>query len=458
MAHVLILIYPIQGHINPMLQFAKDLASKGPKVTLVTTSYIITNSIKAQIGNVSIASISDGYDEGGIQSAPNLVAYNDSLEVVGSKTLAELIEKYNRSTEPFTCMVFDTISPWGDKVAQSFGLPSIAFSTQSCAVSAIYHQVKKGVLHVPEPGITVELFGLPLMERADFPSLAVKDGPYPTLTEVNLNQFNGTKDDWVLFNSFDELETEAMTVLKDYFHARAIGPCVPFLPRANGPGNTYGMSLLKPEDDMCMKWLNGKPANSVVYVSFGSSVSLTNKQMEELAEGLRSSGKYFLWVVRAAEQKTLPKGFVENPGDNGLVVTWSQQLKVLANEAIGCFLTHCGWNSTLEAICFGVPMLAIPQWTDQPTNAKFIEEMWGTGLRAKAGEEGFVQRDEVMRCVEEIMDGEKGCQIRENAAKWKELAKLAVSDGGSSDNALNEFVAYVNEMAEKRLKLQKVCI
>ena len=207
MAHILILPYPSQGHINPMLQFAMDLASKGPKVTLVTTSYI-ANSIKAQIGNVSITSISDGYDEGGFQSSPNLEAYLDSLEVVGSKTLEELIENYNRSTEPFTCMVFDTYVPWGDKVAQSVGLPSIAFSTQSCSVSAIYHQVKKGVLHVPEPGITVELFGLPLMERADFPSLAVNDGPYPTLTAVNLNQFNGTKDDWVLFNSFDELETE----------------------------------------------------------------------------------------------------------------------------------------------------------------------------------------------------------------------------------------------------------
>ncbi|XP_078148777.1 indole-3-acetate beta-glucosyltransferase-like [Carex rostrata] len=457
MAHVLILPYPSQGHINPMLQFAMDLASKGPKVTLVTTSYI-ANSIKAQIGNVSITSISDGYDEGGFQSSLNLESYLDSLEVVGSKTLEELIETYNQSTEPFTCMVFDTYAPWGDKVAQSVGLPSIAFSTQSCAVSAIYYQVNKGILHVPEPGIVVEKFGVPSMERKDFPSFAFKDGSYPTLAAFALNQFNGTKDDWVLFNSFDELELEPMTVLKDYFHARAIGPCVPFLPRADGRGNAYGMSLLKPEDDTCMKWLNGKPDNSVVYVSFGSFASLSNKQMEELAEGLKASRKYFLWVVRTAEQKTLPKGFVENPGEKGLVVTWSPQLKVLANEAIGCFLTHCGWNSTLEAISFGVPMLAMPQWTDQPTNAKFIEEMWGTGVRAKVGEEGLIRRDEIMRCVEEVMDGERGCQIRENAAKWKELAKVAVSDGGSSDNTLNEFVVYVNEMAEKRRNLQKVFI
>jgi pathogen-inducible salicylic acid glucosyltransferase len=243
---------------------------------------------------------------------------------------------------------------------------------------------------------------------------------------------------------------KAMSILKDYFHARAIAPCVPFLPGVDGHDSAYGMSLLEPEYDTCMKWLNAKPAKSVLYVSFGSVTSLTKEQMEELAQGLKGSGKYFLWVVRAAKQKTLPEGFVENLGEKGLVVTWSPQLKVLAHEAIGCFLTHCGWNSTLEAIYFGVPMLAMPQhWNDHPTNAKFIEEIWGTGIRAKVDEGGRVGRDEIMRCVEEVMDGEKECQIRKNAKKWKERVKEAVIDGGSSDHSLNEFVDYVNEMAEK---------
>jgi pathogen-inducible salicylic acid glucosyltransferase len=235
---------------------------------------------------------------------------------------------------------------------------------------------------------------------------------------------------------------------KNYFHAKTIGPCVPFLPKADST-SAYGMSLLESEDDICMKWLNAKPSNSVVYVSFGSFASLQIKQMEELTKGLESSGENFLWVVRAEEQMTLPKGFVENPGENGLVVTWSPQLKVLANEAIGCFLTHCGWNSTLEAICFGVPIVAMPLWFDQPTNAKFIEDVWGVGVRAKAGEEGLVGRDEIMRCVEEIMHGQKGCEIKKNVKKWQESAIEAVSDGGSSNQNLDEFVTYVNEIAEK---------
>ncbi|XP_078148589.1 indole-3-acetate beta-glucosyltransferase-like [Carex rostrata] len=255
-AHVLVLPFLTQGHINPMLHT-----------------------------NVSIASISDGYDEGGPNSAPNFQTLVQSLEVVGSRTLAELIEKENQSMEPCTCMVFDMLMAWGDKVAQSVGLPSIAFSTQSCAITSIYYHFNRGSLDVLESGAAVDMFGLPPMERSDFPSIALKDRSYPAVIEFALNQLNFNKKGLPIAS------------FKDYFHVRAIGPCLPFLPTANG-SNAYGMNLWEPEDDAYMKWLNAKPANSVVYVSF-------------------------------AEQKTLPKGFVENPGEKGLVVTWSPQLKVL---------------------------------------------------------------------------------------------------------------------------------
>lgn len=97
-----------------------------------------------------------------------------------------------------------------------------------------------------------------------------------------------------------------------------------------------------------------------------------------------------------------------------------------------------------------MPMVAMPLWFDQPTNAKFIEDVWGVGVRAKAGEEGLVGRDEIMRCITEIMHGEKEDEIKKNVKKWKELAKEAASNGGSSYENLNEFVAYVNEIAEKK--------
>lgn len=203
----------------------------------------------------------------------------------------------------------------------------------------------------------------------------------------------------------------------------------------------YGFSLFQPSNDAYLNWLNDRPKGSVVYVSFGSLVDLKPEQMEELAWGLKGSNTYFLWVVRASEESKLSKKLVEETSEKGLVVKWCQQLEVLAHEAVGCFLTHCGWNSSLEALSLGVPMLAMPQRTDQSTNSKYITDVWKTGLKAPADEKGIVRREVVENCIKEIMGGEKGKEIKRNASKWRELAKNAVDEGGSSDKNIDEFVA-----------------
>nr|DAD25161.1 TPA_asm: hypothetical protein HUJ06_026625 [Nelumbo nucifera] len=169
--------------------------------------------------------------------------------------------------------------------------------------------------------------------------------------------------------------------------------------------------------------------------------ALSVEQMEEIAWGLKRSESYFLWVVRRSETDKLPNFFVEETSHKGLVVSWCPQLEVLNNQAVGCFVTHSGWNSTLEGVSLGVPMVGIPQWTDQTLNAKFVQDIWGMGLRAQPDEKGIVSREEVERCIMEVMEGEKGKQIRKNAIKWKDLAREAVGGGGSSDKNIDEFIA-----------------
>lgn len=129
----------------------------------------------------------------------------------------------------------------------------------------------------------------------------------------------------------------------------------------------------------------------------------------------------FLWVVRASEETKLPKNYREEISEKGLIVAWCNQLDVLAHEAIGCFITHCGWNSTLEAISSGVPMVALPQWSNQSTNAKFVADVWKMGIRAKKDEKGIVRRAKIARCVKHVMEGETGEEIRRSAIKWKKL-------------------------------------
>jgi pathogen-inducible salicylic acid glucosyltransferase len=224
---------------------------------------------------------------------------------------------------------------------------------------------------------------------------------------------------------------------------RTIGPTIPsmFLDRRLKDDNVYGFSIFKPSTDACMTWLNDRTKGSVVYVSFGSMAALEVEQMQELAWGLRMSNRYFLWVVRESEEAKLPENFVEETSEKGLVVRWCPQLEVLTHEAVGCFVTHCGWNSTLEALSFGVPMVAVPQWTDQSTNAKYIMDFWKMGLKASVDEKGLVRREAAEHCIREIMEGERGREIKKNALKWRKLAKEAVDKGGSSDKNIEEFVA-----------------
>jgi len=206
----------------------------------------------------------------------------------------------------------------------------------------------------------------------------------------------------------------------------------------------YGVSLSDPNTEFCIKWLNDKPTGSVVYASFGSMAGLSEDQTQELALGLKDSESYFLWVVRECDQSKLPKGFVES-SKNGLIVTWCPQLLVLTHEALGCFVTHCGWNSTLEALSIGVPLIAMPLWTDQVTNAKLIADVWKMGVRAVADEKEIVRSETIKNCIKEIIETEKGNEIKKNALQWKNLAKSSIDEGGRSDKNIEEFVAALSQ-------------
>ncbi|XWS36639.1 hypothetical protein CRYUN_Cryun20dG0102600 [Craigia yunnanensis] len=221
------------------------------------------------------------------------------------------------------------------------------------------------------------------------------------------------------------------------------GPAIPsmYLDKRLENDKDYGMNLFKPNTSACMSWLSGKSKGSVVYVSFGSMAELDVEQIRELAWGLKGSNCYFLWVVRGSEETKLPHNFIEETTEKGLVVNRCPQLEVLSHESIGCFLTHYGFNSVHETLGLGVPMLAMPQWTDQGTNTKHVEDVWEIGMRARPDDEkDFVKREIVGHCIKELMQGEKGKEAMKNANKWTILPKNAV-DGGSSDQNIDEFIA-----------------
>ncbi|XP_016555414.2 UDP-glycosyltransferase 74G1 [Capsicum annuum] len=448
-AHCLILPYPLQGHINPMLQFSRRLQSKGVKITIAPPKSFLKNMQELPTA-VSVEAISDGYDDGGRDQAESFVAYTTLFKEVGSATLSQLIQKLTNYGCPVNCIVYDPFLPWAVEVAKTFGLVIAAFFTQSCAVDNIYYHVHKGVLKLPPTQVDQEIlipgFSCPI-EPSDVPTFVIHPEAERIL-EMLANQFsNLDKVDWVLINSFYDLEKEVIDWMGKIYPIKTIGPTIPsmYLDKRLHDDKEYGLSVFKPMTNESLNWLNHQPTSSVVYVSFGSLAKLDTEQMEELACGLKNSNKNFLWVVRSTEESKLPKNFLEEiklaTVSKGLVVAWCPQLQVLEHESIGCFLTHCGWNSILEAISLGVPMVTMPQWTDQPTNAKFVKDVWEMGVRAKQNDKGIVRREVIEECIKQVMEEEKGKVIWENAKKWKKLARNTMDEGGSSDKNVEEFVS-----------------
>ena len=144
-------------------------------------------------------------------------------------------------------------------------------------------------------------------------------------------------------------------------------------------------------------------------------------------------------------KRIFPKNILETLSKKGLIVTWCHQLRVIAHKAVGCFITRCGWNSTLEALSMGVPMIGVPFWSDQPTNLKNIVDVWKVGLKVPTDEKGNVRGETVKHCIKEVMEGEKGKEMKNNAIKWRNLIKNSINDGGSSDQNIAEFVAAISK-------------
>lgn len=210
--HVIVLTYPAQGHINPLLQFAKRLASKGLKATLATTHYTVKSIHETSVG---VEPISDGYDESGFKQAPSVEAYLDSFKTVGSRTLSELILKFSASGSPVNCIVYDSLLPWATDVAKKFNIYGAVFLTNSASVCSMYWHIIHGHLAFPVKQETEPLLmpGLPPLALSDLPSFLSQPAPHSPYLALILEKFSSLEEnDWVFCNSFEELESAVSAI------------------------------------------------------------------------------------------------------------------------------------------------------------------------------------------------------------------------------------------------------
>ncbi|GLJ04777.1 hypothetical protein SUGI_0003130 [Cryptomeria japonica] len=407
-AHVVVLAFPQAGHTNPMLQFSKDLASQGVIITLVSFAFDHHRMLKAdktlqRLGiRIRFESIPDRLPPG-IDIVSDVLYVFSNLQHIDGSDLEELIHRLNVTGPPVTCIVYDAFMPWVAQVSTKLKIPRAVFYTQSATVAAIYHHFKyvEKWNNCEQDSNDVVIPAIGEMRMADLPSTFFP----PLLATGNLDDnlsfvegFNGAS--WVILNTFDELEDKAMNYLREAnVPVCTVGPAIPsaFVDGRNSEDTQFGGS---PWEEETEEW------QATVWESF--------------------------W-----------EGFAEEIGDRGLIVKWSPQLKVLNHPSVGAFMSHCGWNSTLEALSSGVPLLACDLRFDQPTNCKFMVEMrkMGVKLRWTQHADGNVtfEWDEIERCVRRVICSEEGAELRKNEVHWKESAKKAKMEGGSSHFNVDRF-------------------
>ncbi|CAI0628108.1 unnamed protein product [Linum tenue] len=436
--HVLVVTHPAQGHLNPALQFSTRLAALGCRVTLATTvsghrriaSYSLPEGL-------AVSTFSDGYDDGVGSSSQA-----DDQTQHGSQFVRELIASNAEGGAPFARLVYTPLLTWAMEAAREESLPATLLWIQPATVLDIYYYYfvagyeEKILDGCKDPSFVVELPGLHVsFASKDLPSFLVPSNPYPAVLKVMKDQIEvlSSSEDRpkVLVNIFDALEPDALRALEGKLDMVGIGPLVDLT-----TSNIDDVGSVK-----YMTWLDSRATSSVVYVSFGTMAAVSRRQKEEVGKALLSSGRSFLWTLRKAESRWREEMEKEAEECGGMIVEWCSQVDVLAHPAVGCFLTHCGWNSTLESMCLGVPMVGFPQFSDQQTNAKLVEDVWRTGVRVVVSENGVVEGEEIRRCLELVMgEGEVGEEVRRNAKKWKELARSAAGEGGTSHVNLKAFV------------------
>ncbi|XP_074568780.1 anthocyanidin 5,3-O-glucosyltransferase-like [Curcuma longa] len=261
--------------------------------------------------------------------------------------------------------------------------------------------------------------------------------------------------DAILINSFDQFEAEAIETLRS-------GVCVPGrrMPSVYCVGPLVvdasgDIGERKGDTPACLAWLNAQPRGSVMFLCFGSMGSFSVDQLKQIATGLERSGQRFLWVIRAppsikgvnVDQPTsepdlddlLPEGFLERTKQRGIVVnSWAPQVEVLNHAAVGVFVTHCGWNSVLEAITAGVAMVAWPLYAEQRLNKVFLVDQMKLAVAMEGYDREMVTAEEVETTLRWVMESEGGRELRERAVAIKERAAEARREGGSSQLAMQE--------------------
>ncbi|MCD9640126.1 hypothetical protein HAX54_025236 [Datura stramonium] len=433
--HIALLAFPFGSHAAPLLTLVQKLTPFLPPDTIF--SFFNTSSSNTSIfsktpnqENIKIYNVWDGVKEGSATPFGR-----EAIELFIQSTPTNFEKSMKEAEEEtgvrFSGIFSDAFLWFSCALAEKMNVPWIAFWTAgSCSLSVhlytdLIRSNEETLLKIPGFSSTLSISDMP-------PEVVAEnlEGPMPSmLYNMALNLHKAAA---VVLNSFEELDPTINKDLKSKLQkVLNIGPLV-----------LQSSKEVDANSDVsgCIQWLDKQKEKSVVYLSFGTVTTLPPNEIVAIAEALESKRVPFIWSLRDNGVKILPQGFLERTEEFGKIVSWAPQLEILAHSSVGVFVTHCGWNSILEGISYGVPMICRPFFGDQKLNSKMVETVWQIGLQIEGGS---FTKSGTMNALDTFFNEEKGKVLRENVQGLKERALEAVKPNGSSTENFKVLVEQV---------------
>nr|GMC84217.1 UDP-glycosyltransferase 73C3-like [Ipomoea batatas] len=498
------IVFPVMapGHMLPMIDVARMLARcDGVMVTIITTP-VNANRFRSMLDrdrecgfNIGALELRFPCKEVGLPEGcenADLVPKGKNLEMnflAAVGMLRPQVEAAMKRCEPpASCIVSDMLLIWTAEIAEGLNIPRIVFNGSCCfsywcsnkiTDSEILGGVKSDTEMFTVPDLPHEIQVCKSQVKGVTFDPNILNPDLAKLVAEKLRQsINGAFG--AIVNSFDELEPDYVKEYKKMYGGRVwcVGPVSlrnqeyeDQALRGATSADDKKNDVVVEQQERLMTWLDLQEAGSTIYVSLGNFARLTPRQMTELAVGLESSKRPFIWVLGkkdmhldAFEDWNVSTGFEErNKGRGVLIQEWAPQLLILQHPSVGGFLTHCGWNSTLEAISLGVPMLTWPLFAEQFLNEKLVVEVIGIGvslgLKVSVNWDGsedkgnivVVKNEEIKEGIDKLMDKEAGKERRRKVKELGEKAKKAVQKGGSSQCNLMALIQAVATFGATKL-------
>ncbi|XP_050373140.1 crocetin glucosyltransferase 3-like [Argentina anserina] len=468
--HIVMLPFLAQGHLIPFLALAKKIQHRtGFSITIATTALNAQYLRSAQPNtNIHLAELPFHSEDYGLppntentEDLPlhligNLFVASQHLEAPTRRMVSDITEKEGK---PPLCLISDVFFGWAVNVAKSSGTVNIAFTTSGAYGTAAYMSLWQ---HLPQRSVSSddEEFHLPgFPERCRLtpshlhPFLRAADGNDSWSRYFQPQIALATKSGGWICNTVEEIEPFGLEVLRDYLKVPVWSILASNISSKKYSGKKSGVSTEK-----CIEWLDSHASESVVYISFGSQNTISASQMMELAKGLEKSGKPFVWVIRPPvgqdlkgefRPEWLPERYEERMRETkqGLLIhNWAPQLDILAHTATRAFVSHCGWNSVVESLSRGVPIIGWPLAAEQSYNSKMLVEEMGVSVELTRGVKSNVVAEEVRRVIELVVNenGEGGEMRRKAGEIMGKIRGAAGEDGeamGSSAEAMDDLVS-----------------